>query len=248
MKNLLLFPIALIAITIFISCNAISQTLQYDRIVKKDSSIIEAKILTVATETVNYKKASYLNGPEFQLSKNSIAYIQYANGEIEHFETIVPEVSAYPILYSKEPWTHPSFTYDLTPYRDSDLDNAKKFYTQKIKGFKILATVFTTVGTASIITGLVNYAKEKNRYYDYSYSYSYIGFTDPKIAGPIIGGILSTVLVDVIAIVKVKQYKKKEAAVSDEINKRKLAFQNFNLQPTYNPFTKSANVTMRFNF
>ena len=147
-----------------------------------------------------------------------------------------------------EPWTQASFTNDLTPWRDSDLKSAIMFYDQKVKGFKILGGIFTTLGTAAIITGIAKVAKQKKENQRYGYTYNYKGLENPDIAGLFIGGIGVMLAIDIIAIAKIKRYTKKGAEVDAEINRRKLAFHNFKFQPSYNPVTKSTNMTLRFNF
>jgi len=58
-----------------------------DMIVKSDGSIVKAKIIEITDESVKYKKADNPDGPLYTLSKESITSINYANGEVEKFET-----------------------------------------------------------------------------------------------------------------------------------------------------------------
>lgn len=57
-------------------------------IVKKDGSIIQAKVSEIGTSEVKYKKWSNQNGPSYAIAKSDILAITYQNGEKETFETI----------------------------------------------------------------------------------------------------------------------------------------------------------------
>lgn len=67
-----------------------------DRIVKRDSSAIEAKVLEVTTGEVRYKRFSNPDGPTYVLPKGDILHISYANGETETFpDAPVPSAAEY---------------------------------------------------------------------------------------------------------------------------------------------------------
>ena len=57
-----------------------------DMIVKKDGSIVKAKILEVNDADIKYKKADNPDGPTYTVSKANLTSINYANGEVEKFE------------------------------------------------------------------------------------------------------------------------------------------------------------------
>lgn len=56
-------------------------------IVKKDGSIVKAKILEVGDDAIKYKKADNPDGPTYSVSKSNLTSINYANGEVEKFES-----------------------------------------------------------------------------------------------------------------------------------------------------------------
>ena len=62
-------------------CNLYSQ----DFIITKKSEKIEAKVIEIGESTVKYKKWSYLEGPNYTISKSDISSILYQNGEVEVF-------------------------------------------------------------------------------------------------------------------------------------------------------------------
>lgn len=63
-----------------------------DMIVKKDGSVIQAKVMKVGTTEVDYKKWSNQDGPSYAIAKSDILAITYQNGEKETFE--IPERTA----------------------------------------------------------------------------------------------------------------------------------------------------------
>lgn len=59
-----------------------------DIIVKKDGSIIQAKVVKVGTAEVDYKKWSNQDGPSYAIAKSDILAITYQNGESETFKSL----------------------------------------------------------------------------------------------------------------------------------------------------------------
>lgn len=56
-----------------------------DRIVRRDSTEIEAMVLTITPDEVHYKRYSNPDGPTYVLPVESIRYIHYPNGERDWF-------------------------------------------------------------------------------------------------------------------------------------------------------------------
>lgn len=72
----------------FISCFLIAGRLSIgaqDLIITVDAEKIEAHILQISETEVQYKKASYPEGPTFIIATNRIASITFANGEVHTF-------------------------------------------------------------------------------------------------------------------------------------------------------------------
>lgn len=80
-----------------------------DIIVKKDGSIIQAKVSEIGTSEVKYKKWSNQDGPSYAIVKSDILAITYQNGEKETFESTSIETTSNgnspqtPKLVSKKP-------------------------------------------------------------------------------------------------------------------------------------------------
>ena len=67
-------------------CMAGSYALAQDLIVKKDGSVIQAKVTKIGTTEVEYKKWSNQDGPQYSIAVADILAINYQNGEKETFE------------------------------------------------------------------------------------------------------------------------------------------------------------------
>ena len=78
MKKLVLLSVLLMA-----SCFVKAQ----DMIVKKDGSIVKAKVLEIGDDAIKYKKSDNLDGPTYSVSKSNLTSINYENGKVEKFET-----------------------------------------------------------------------------------------------------------------------------------------------------------------
>jgi len=57
-----------------------------DLIVKKDGSVIQAKVLSIKEREIEYKRFDYIDGPTITIEKDEVLSITYANGEEEVFK------------------------------------------------------------------------------------------------------------------------------------------------------------------
>lgn len=71
--------VKLIALTAI--CMTSSYTFAQDLIVKKDGSVIQAKVTKVGTSEVEYKKWSNQDGPQYSIEIGDILAINYKNGD-----------------------------------------------------------------------------------------------------------------------------------------------------------------------
>jgi len=78
MKKIL--PLAALLFISAISVNA------QDLITKKDGTTIEAKIISVSDNIVEYKRSNYLDGPTFSISVLDLDTVRYASGDVQKFE------------------------------------------------------------------------------------------------------------------------------------------------------------------
>ena len=68
-----------------------------DLIVKKDGSVIQAKVTKIGTSEVEYKRWSNQDGPQYSIAVADILAINYQNGEKETFENVGRNVDDNPI-------------------------------------------------------------------------------------------------------------------------------------------------------
>lgn len=74
-----------LVISIFLFLSAASALSGQDIITKKDGSDIQAKVLEVGVNDVQYKKFNNQDGPSFTIAKSDILMITYENGERDVF-------------------------------------------------------------------------------------------------------------------------------------------------------------------
>lgn len=88
MKRLiLLFVTSLVAIPLFAQ----------DMIVRRDGSVVQAKIMEVSSSEIKYKKFAKPDGPLFVLKTSEIISINYEDGEVERYnQTAEPAPQAVP--------------------------------------------------------------------------------------------------------------------------------------------------------
>ena len=79
---------ALRLIAFAVMCMAGSYALAQDLIVKKDGSVIQAKVTKIGTTEVEYKKWNNQDGPQYSIAVADILAINYQNGEKETFENV----------------------------------------------------------------------------------------------------------------------------------------------------------------
>lgn len=75
--------LVLLCLFLVVSCFVKAQ----DMIVKKDGSIVKVKVLEVGEDAIKYKKADNPDGPTYSVAKSNLTSINYANGEVEKFDT-----------------------------------------------------------------------------------------------------------------------------------------------------------------
>ena len=247
MTNCLTIRSLCILIFCLASAGSISaQSRKNDNILKRDSSVIEAVILTVTDQTIQYKKVSDPQGPVFHILKNDVAKVIYGNGETETFKQ--QQVSrASPenvILYPMNPWIQNGFTDDLKPWRTEDLKSAHTFYNSKAKGAKIAGIVAASIGGAATIAGIILVSRPRE-YNGYGYYYSEkrdLG------TGLIVAGLVAGTTIGTIGLVRSTVYRRKAKLVNEELIKRKEALGQLGIQPAFNLATRNASLSFLLTF
>lgn len=130
MKNLF------IALLVMFSIQVFSQ----DFIILKNGDEIEAKVLEIHDNRIDYKKYSNPSGPTYHLNKSEIFMVKYASGDKDIFNTAPPTVKPAPTPQPTPPPTpapkqvqtlkHAEFVYDANI-------GTPNCHTQKQRGAKI---------------------------------------------------------------------------------------------------------------
>lgn len=90
MKRLLLLALCLLGTTLL--------TRAQDLIVRCDSVRHQARVLEIRPDEVRYKRFSNPDGPVYVLPVSAIAYIRYANGEVDRFAVTAAQTPQEPLL------------------------------------------------------------------------------------------------------------------------------------------------------
>ena len=62
-----------------------------DVIVKQDGSTILSKVMEINSAEIKYKKWSNVDGPIYAISRSEVLSINYQNGEVEVFSTMIED-------------------------------------------------------------------------------------------------------------------------------------------------------------
>ena len=84
---------ALKHIALSVMCMTGSYASAQDMIVKKDGTVIQAKVTKIGTSEVEYKKWSNQDGPQYSIAISDILAINYKNGEKETFDNVGANVT-----------------------------------------------------------------------------------------------------------------------------------------------------------
>ncbi len=235
-------PMWLFLLILFISPPTLGQDRKNDVIVKRDSSKITCKVLVVNDQTVQYKKFNDPDGPLFNILKSDIARIVYGNGETEVY--VMPVVAPLydndaVIMYPISPWRSPGFLDDLSIWKPEELKSARTFYQTGVKSAKAKSMVFIGVGAAASVLGIILIATQRNEYYEVHPSTGEIA---------LIGGVGFGVIGGLACYRKARNYRRNVQQVEGELAKRRVTGTQWRIRPLVNPNTRSASVSLAFQF
>ena len=75
-----------------------------DVIVKQDGSTILSKVMEINSAEIKYKKWSNVDGPIYAISRSEVLSINYQNGEVEVFSTMIEDDLDNLVNSFKELW------------------------------------------------------------------------------------------------------------------------------------------------
>ena len=141
-----------------------------DELIKKDGTIIQAKIFEIGTSQIKYKKGDNKEGPTYVISKSDVFMIKFANGSTELINTIEEKEE----INNEEDYIPFDFTDEnsnQSPIRKKGEPNALISFILSCLAFVI--TMIANVGVGFVIAvpalilsiiGLSRQSKYKERY------------------------------------------------------------------------------------
>jgi hypothetical protein len=234
---------------LLICTTSYGQTRKNDSILKKDGTKIEATILLVDQQTIQYKKVSDPNGPTFHILKSDVSKVVYGNGESETFPSFDNRARVADgdnvILYAPYPWTQRDFTDDLSIWRPRDLKSGYNFYQGKARSSKNIGLTFAALGSAATIAGIIMVTNNRSKD---MYGYYYNNQNREIGTFLIVAGLGSGIIVGVISAVTTGKYRRRAALVKDELEKRNIPLSGISVQPHYDFRTRNTGLSLRLSF
>ncbi len=217
-----------------------------DKIILKDSTVIEAKIKKVMDEHLIYEKADK-NGVKsiFQIRKDQITKIEYATlvvGNIAQNNPLPPDNH---IEYNKniEPWLKNEFNNSVSLYDQKILQLANDYFKKELHDQQIRTVLAGGLGGAMAITGVVLLSTNNQNSNRNNPVGSILAGTTLLITGTTLG-----VLGTTFGIHKINRYKKSSQIVRQELNKRGISITQLKLYPSINLKNKALGIRVAFHF
>jgi len=91
-----------------------------DLITFRSGETVKAKITTVGTNDITYKRCDNLNGPNYVVTYGTIMMIEFNNGEIEAFEEYTQEENAEDDEYHTTATVPQQTEKEYSPYKDAE--------------------------------------------------------------------------------------------------------------------------------
>lgn len=143
---------------------AFAQNKLSDKILKKDQTIIEANVLEIDDTQIKYKKINNLNGPTYTVLRQDVVSIEYANGETEFFNKVIPQKTSSekePTIGENPTASKPTNQFKPKWYYMGDIGYAKfDDYSNSIGGFYVSAGIgysFARFISFDVMTGYATY-------------------------------------------------------------------------------------------
>lgn len=159
-----------------------------DVMIYRNGDEMNVKITEVGLETVKYKRSDNPDGPAYEVRKNEVFMIKYANGVKDVFKHDAP--SPPPSISSPTS----SFGFDKYKPITNDYDKYMRIYNRR----KLKGTICTSIGVPFVVLGVSLLAggivanERFNTYYSYNYNtstyYNQGGYSGDHGGGAIAAG------------------------------------------------------------
>jgi len=211
-----------------------------DVILKRDSSRIQAMITQMTYEKINYRDLSTADSAKAFIHMDQVAKVYLKNGKILSVRDSVlagptppDSVGQYADMNNLPT---DEFERSVVMANSDQLRDKFRYYNDKAIDGKRGAIIFTSIGAASLISGLIiaNSGSEIDN--------KRIG-NSLAITGTIVGGGLG-----LLTFKNHKKNSRKAGMVKTELERRNQSLTSVRLSPSYNPLNNSGMLALRISF
>ena len=211
-----------------------------DVILKRDNTQIQALILQMSYEKINYRDLGTRDSVKTYISLDQVARVYLKNGKIINVRdsVLAGRVSSDSVGQYADASNLPANEFDksVVMANSDQLRDKYRYYKDKSIDGKNGCIVFTSFAVASLVSGIIISSTGSGP------DNKKIG-TSLAIAGPVFGGVLG--------LIGYRNYKRnsiKADKVKSELQRRNQSLSSIKINPALNVFDKSAGVTLRMSF
>ena len=210
-----------------------------DVILKRDDTKIQALILQMTYEKINYRDLGTPDSAKTYITMDKVSRIFLKSGKIINVRDSIPALKLPPDSLGQYAdlanLPQNEFDKSVVMANSDQLRDKYRYHHDKSLDGKTGAIVFTSIGAASLISGLVFIGSGGS-------DNKTIG-TSLAIAGPVIGGILG-----IIGYKNYKIHRNKAEKIKTELQRRNQSLSFLDIHPAFDPFNKSAGLTLNLHF
>lgn len=215
-------------------------TSKNDVILKRDSSRIQALITRMTNEKINYRDLGTADSTDAYIYMDQVAKIYFKNGKILSVRDSVLAVASPPDSVGQyadlSNLPKNKFDRDVVMANSDQLRDKLRYYSDKAIDGKRGAIVFTSLGVASLVSGLIvaNTGSDPDN--------KKIGYP-LAITGTVVGGGLG-----LLTFNNYKRNSRKTQKVKEELERRNQPLTILKLSPSFNPLNNSGTLALRISF
>jgi len=224
---------------IFATGSFAQNTSKNDVIIKRDSSRIQALITQMSYEKINYRDLGTADSAKSYINLDNVARVILKTGKIINVRDSVlvghippDSVGQYADLNNLPT---DKFEKEVVMANSDQLRDKYRYHHDRSLDGKTGAIVFTSLAAASLVTGVIvagtgNTSDNKT-----------IG-NSLAIVGPVVG-----VTLGLIGFKNYRLHHRKAEKVKNELERRNQSLSTINFSPNFDPFNKSAQLTLRMS-
>ena len=211
-----------------------------DVILKRDSTRIQALILQMSYEKINYRDLGTRDSAKTYISLDQVARVYLKNGKIINVRdsVLAGHVPPDSVGQYADMANLPTNEFDksVVMANSDQLRDKYRYHHDKSIDGKNGCIVFTSFAVASLVSGIIISGTGSGP------DSKKIG-TSLAIAGPVFGGVLG-----LIGFRNYKKHRAKADKVKSELERRNQSLSSLKINPAFNLFDKSVGLTLRMSF